>query len=67
VEHSPKQTIPEVTKQVLKKYKKTEITTCILSDNNSIKLELNNESKLKILKQLEDRKHVASSSESSKK
>jgi hypothetical protein len=29
-------------KASLNKYKKTEITPCILSDNNSVKLELNN-------------------------
>jgi endonuclease/exonuclease/phosphatase family metal-dependent hydrolase len=31
-------------KASLNKYKKTEITTCILSDHNAIKLELNNKS-----------------------
>jgi hypothetical protein len=31
-------------KPSLKKYKKTEITPCILSDHNAIKLELNNKS-----------------------
>jgi hypothetical protein len=31
-------------KASLKKYKKTEITPCILSDHNAIKLELNNKS-----------------------
>jgi exonuclease III len=29
-------------KESLSKYKKTEITACILSDHNSLKLELNN-------------------------
>jgi exonuclease III len=31
-------------KASLNKYKKTELTTCILSDHNEIKLELNNKS-----------------------
>jgi hypothetical protein len=39
-------------KESLSKYKKTEIISCILSDHNAIKLELNNKSK--------DKKHANS-------
>jgi exonuclease III len=39
-------------KESLRKYKKTEIIPCILSDHNAIKLELNNQNK--------DKKHANS-------
>jgi exonuclease III len=47
-------------KASLNKYKKIEITPCILSDHNAIKLELNNKSRSrKYSKQLEAEQHIA--------
>jgi endonuclease/exonuclease/phosphatase family metal-dependent hydrolase len=47
-------------KPSLSKYKKMEIILCILSDHNSLKLELNNKNKTrKKCKQLEAEQHTA--------
>jgi exonuclease III len=47
-------------KASLKKYKKTEIIPCILSDHNALKLEINNKNNSKkTCKQLEAEQHIA--------
>jgi tRNA nucleotidyltransferase/poly(A) polymerase len=47
-------------KETLSKYKKIEIIPCILSEQNALKLELNNKNNSKkIFKQLEAEQHIA--------